>query len=504
MLNLKSIKTMGSIKDLNGDKAFLDNSIDENSYFIGMGDVFTVSVVEMPSITYTAKVNQNGDVRITEFGILKLGKITLRQAKDSIGNFVRRKLSKKNTSVYVTLHEAKKASFSINGSVTNPGIYISGGIYRIWDCILQANKDVIPTINDVDFRNVVVQNKDTTFTLDLLRYYLKNDLTQNPYVYPGDHVFLAPAVRRVFIQGEIRNPTSGFIPIKNNESLRDFLELLVLSDAADSGRIIIQKGSTNSKRRDRVISMHEADGIALDNNDVITVPLKADYPKIRIVYLSGAVARPGPYTCGEKTTTVQDIIVRCGGYLSKADPERAYIIRNSNSNIDLPGENTAAMMSDKGPLLSAGSIRPELNLSFSRLTTFQDYTVISLEEQGLETVLEHADQIIVPYEEPFVYVSGSVCNPGAYRFNKGKNQRYYINLAGGFSGKADRRNTYLVSRYQTSLKIKDGNNIEEGDIIVVPDSQNNKFWISFILPMLQILSTATTVILAVATLSANR
>jgi protein involved in polysaccharide export with SLBB domain len=204
----------------------------------------------------------------------------------------------------------------------------------------------------------------------------------------------------------------------------------------------------------------------------------------------------------EKTTTVQEVVDRCGGYLPKANPERTYIIRNSKAFVFSPNENMAGLLKEKTPAFSIGSIRPEINLAFSRLSSLQDYSIISLKDQGFETLLEHGDQIIVPYEEPFVYVSGSVNNPGAYKFKEGEKYKYYIGLAGGFSGKADRGNTYVVSRFDTSIKIKNGKSVEVGDIIVVPDSQNNKFWISFILPMLQIISTATTVILAIATLAA--
>ena len=45
-------------KEPSGQGAIIDNSIDEDKYMIGMGDEFHISVIETPSISYSARVRR--------------------------------------------------------------------------------------------------------------------------------------------------------------------------------------------------------------------------------------------------------------------------------------------------------------------------------------------------------------------------------------------------------------------------------------------------------------
>lgn len=477
--------------------SMIDNSIDEDAYMIGMGDVFHISVIETPSISYTATVNQNGDVRINEFGILTLGKISLREAKTRIGEFVGKKLTGRD-SVYVTLRQGKIASVTVNGGVAKPGIMFVDGVYRVWDCIIKANNGTVPAAQDADLRNVVVKNSDTTLNLDLFRYNVRNDLSQNPYIYPGDRIFINTPLVQVLVLGEVKKPASGsFIPLRPGETVRELFDVLVIDPSADSNMIVLQRGGTKSERHDTVLSM-TGDGadLRLEHGDIVNVTKRADYPEVATVAVAGAVWRPGQYTIVEKNTTAKDIIDRCGGYLAKANPDRVYILRNSKKVTGALPENGLEFQAENNVKLNLGSIRQEMNLAFARMNSLQDYSVISLADRGAATILEHGDQLVVPYSEPFVYVSGSVGKPGAYAFVEGKDSRYYIRDAGGFTRKSDRRNVYVLSPYHTSVQVKSDRSIEQGDIIIVPDSQNNKIMITFIMPVLQVASTVATIILA--------
>lgn len=489
-----------------GPGAMIDNSIDEDAYLIGMGDEFHVSVIETPSISYVARVNQNADVRIAEFGIIPLGKISLREAKKRIGEFVRKKLSG-HESVYVTLRQGKVASVTINGAVAKPGLQYVDGVYRVWDCIIKANSEQVPNPQDADLRNVVVQNSDTTRILDLLSFTIRNDFSQNPYIYPGDRIFINPPLRQVLILGEVKKPLPGsFIPLRNGETLRELFDILLLDPSADSNRIILQRGATLSERYDTIVALAGDGGaIPLEHGDIVNVTKRPEYPEARTVIVSGAVQRPGAYSIVEKVTTVQGVLDQCGSYLATANPQRAYLLRYSKKVTGTLPENSLELKVDNGPKLNLGSIRQEMNLAFVRMNSLQDYTVISLAGKGKEILMEHGDQLVVPYSDPFVYVSGSVGNPGAYAFEQGKDSRYYIKKAGGFTRKSDRRNVYVLALYNTSLQVKSGSSVEEGDVIVVPDSQNNKVMATFIMPVLQVASTVATLILAmVSVVQASR
>jgi len=90
----------------------IDNSIDSTTYYIGGGDVFSVHVMEMPSTTYVAVIDQNCDAVIPELGLIRIGKKNLGEAKAVIGQYVKSKLNKPYT-VYVSLTQVKSAFVSI-------------------------------------------------------------------------------------------------------------------------------------------------------------------------------------------------------------------------------------------------------------------------------------------------------------------------------------------------------------------------------------------------------
>lgn len=499
-MDLNGFNDFGALKSMDqNENTGIDNAIDQDNYFIGMGDVFTISIIEMPSLSYTAKVNQNCDVHIAEFGLLKLGKLSLRDAKKAIIDFVHLKF-KQNGEVYVALSKGKKASVTINGPVAKPGTYIMEGVYRVWDLILKSNGGVVPALNEIDVRNVLLQTSDTVVKLDLLKYLLTNDLAENPYVYPGFKLFFTPVIRSVYVQGEVRNPKTGFFPIKEGEKLSELLALFTLSSAADSSSIIVQKGATVATRRDTTVTIAESGTITLEDQDIITVPTKPNYPTIRVVTISGEVACPGPYSFHEGMRA-EDLISLSGGYTPFAQQRRTYLLRQSKKLGSTPPENLFDQLPEQLINPTIGSIRPELNASFSRLYTLNDYVVLAVGTDSLATTLEGNDHIVVPRAEKSVYVSGAVKQPGGYAYEAGKSGKYYLACAGGLTNKGDRGNTYVINRYNSSLQVRGDQHIEEGDIIVVPDSQRNRFLTNVIVPILGAIASATTIMLTITSLA---
>lgn len=499
-MDLNDFSDLGTLKSMDHNEiSGIDNAIDQDNYFIGMGDVFTISIIEMPSLSYTAKVNQNCDVHIAEFGLLKLGKLSLRDAKKAIVDFVHLKF-KQNCEVYVALSKGKKASVTINGPVAKPGTYIMTGVFRVWDLILKSNGGVVPELNEIDVRNVQLQTSDTILNLDLLKYLLTNDLSENPYLYPGFKLFFTPIIRSVYVQGEVRNPKTGFISIKEGEKLNELLALFTLSSAADSGSIIVQKGATVATRRDTTVTIAESGAITLEDQDIITIPMKPNYPTIRVVTITGEIARPGPYSLHEGMRA-EDLIALGGGYTPFAQPHRTYILRQSKKLSSTPPDNLSDPQIEQLINPTIGSIRPELNASFSRLYALNDYVVLAVGTDSLATTLESNDHIVVPRTEKNVYVSGAVKQPGGYTYKEGMNGSYYLECAGGLTNKGDRGNTYVINRYSSSLQVRSDQRIEQGDIIVVPDSQRNRFLTNVIVPILGAIASATTIMLTITSLA---
>ncbi len=505
-LDLSDYKNLSKLASQNGNtdeqpslESQPDNSIDPQTYYIGGGDVFLISVIQSPSIHFTGTVNENCDIFISDLGLIKIGKQTLAQAKITLSDFVTSKLNNRY-SVYVSLVKVKTSVVTVSGGVANPGTFTLKGNVRILDAIRMANNNAIPALNELDFRSVRCSNRDTVNNYDLFSFLKQGNLTQNPYVYPGDNIFLSFAKQRVFIVGAIKSATFGDVPIQNNETLSGFLSLFTFEESADSDHIVVERTDSNGKSESRIMSVREAQTFTLRDKDLIIVSQKKNYPKVLTVSVGGEIARPGLYPLLKNVSKASDIIELAGGPTPEGQIERAYVIRRKKMLSDEFKKNVASVKPSITGGTSDNSVRPEINTSLFHMNTANDFAVLRASDHSEGILLEQDDEIFIPKQEHYVYVSGSVRIPGAYAFVAGKNKEYYINQAGGFSSKADHTNTSIVAYFGEVQQIKDKQTVEPGDIVVVPDAVQYKFLTSVVLP---IIATAASVVATLLVLSTN-
>ena len=498
MLRLKDVSSsyetnFGKNMPVTSVGTLIDNSIDADSYFIGGGDVFSVHIVELPSIQYTAIVDQNCDVTIPDLGLIKLGRKSLTDAKSAIADFVKSKL-KKHYEINVSLSRTKTAVITVTGAVSNAGTFQVEGTTRLLDALRLANNFQLPGFNYYNFREVVCANKGVIKTFDLFKFLMANDLTQNPYVYPGDNIMFKVSARSIFITGAIRN-FQGLLPIKQNEPVGDLLSLLTLDASADSENIIVSKSDEYGRTPSVVFSLKNPGPLTLSDRDLVVVPIKSNYPRIDTVKASGEVARPGFYPIVRKKTTGRNIIDQAGGATQFGALSRAFIIRRSKITASENASTPAGQFYMSAAKNSTPLIRPEKSSAISQMATSSDYAILPVESDGHETMLDPGDEVVVPKTETMVYISGSVRIPGAYPFVEGKGLDYYVNKAGGYTSKVDRDNVFVMMRYADVSQIKENNAVQEGDIIVAPESTQYKYFSTVLFPIISIVLSviATTV-----------
>ena len=471
----------------------IDNSINSDKYFVGGGDVFSIHILELPSVEYMAVVDQNCDAVIPELGIIRIGKKTLAQSKDIITDFVKSRL-KKSYEVYVALSRAKSAVVTITGAITNPGTYQMEGTSRIFDAIRMANGNVMPSPYEVNYREVQCVNKDSSTTYDLFRFLMLNDNNQNPYLYPGDNICVSLAGKKVLISGNLKSTYYGNLPVKSGETAKDFLSLFTMDGSADTNNIIITKHDPD---RSIIYSMLNPQDITLTDKDIIIVPQLSNYPRSETVKIMGEVNRPGIYPLIRQVTTGRKLIDLAGGSTNLGNIKRAFIIRRGKVNIMQKSLNPVQQsnLAQQLPTRAAISpVRPEINSAIVNINASNDYSVIPLDNKAMDELLEPNDEIVVPETDNKIYVSGRVKSPGAYPFVKDKKAGYFIEAAGGFSSRADKTNLFTLKQYGEEFQIREDNVIDEGDVIVVPESQQYKYMSTVILPIISIflsgLSTA--------------
>jgi len=475
-----------------------DNSVDPATYTIGGGDVFRISVVESPSIQYTGTVNENCDVYIPELGIIKIGRTTAVSAKKIIADFVVSKL-RRQFEVYVSLIKTKTAVVTVSGAISGPGTYKLPGTSRLLDAIKAANNGVIPSYNEINFREVECRNRDSVRVYDLFRFLLANSLTDNPYLYPGDNIRISFAQRRVVVAGAIKSLVFGWVPIKQDEDAAGFFSLFPLDGAADSDHITIQRTNADNTNLTQVFSIRRPEPFTLRDRDLVIFGEKKNYPQVLYVIVRGEIERNGTFPLVKNVTTAADIIAMAGGATKNGNLDRAYVIRKNKMLSEEMKQSYNALK----PVVTTGlfdnSVRPEVNAGLFRMNASNDFSVLRLSQNNNRILLESDDEIVVPKKEFCVYVSGSVSRPGAYPFEPGHSKAYYIGLAGGYSPKADKTNSFVVTNYGPVMQVRDGGALEEGDVVVVPDSQQYKFLAMVFLPIISTLAVTISTMLAIYT-----
>lgn len=480
-----------------------DNSIDPSTYLVGGGDGFRISIVGLPSKEYFPIVDLDGNLYDGDLGFIALGRIPLAKAIEVISEKVRGNL-KKNYQVYVTLRKIKRASVNVTGAVNVAGTYQLQGTHRLLDAIRAANNGTLPPFPKGDYRKVTVRNRDSVKTYDLLRFFSKQDLSQNPYVYPGDNVNLKPIDAMVYVSGEVMEPVTGWVSMVPGESLGDLLGVLNLKQSADSGSILVQKADSPSRRALKRISLQEAPGFILHPNDLITIGSREDFPRPDTVSVTGEVKRPGTYPVVSARASLRELIELSGGATEQADPARTVIIRHRRSNgIALGIEEKDAMMIARGKNMAGSirSVRPEISASISDLQTLRDYTLVQSARSDSLIQIQDGDEVYVPRQDPFVYVSGNVKTPGAYPYSKGMRISDYIEKAGGYTEKADSKNQFVLASYNGVSQIHAGGEPSQGDLIVVPSSVEYKTFMNVVFPILQLVPSVLSVVLSIIILT---
>jgi protein involved in polysaccharide export with SLBB domain len=465
----------------------IDNSIDEATYLVGGGDVFLISSADRSNRFFSGVVNQNGDLLIPDLGVITIGKLPLKRAKEIIRDTVLHQL-KNVKNITVALRKVKTVTVSVIGAVKNPGTYSFYGTLRLFDAVRAASidlekLDLDKLLTKCNLRAIRRKNGDSVKEFDLMAFMYKGDVSQNPYLYPGDQILVPPVTDRVFVHGEINGPWTGWglVPIRVHDRACDVLSLLSFSQNTDTGRIELRRRDPDKTDSTlQVFALSQNPDIELANGDIITIPPKRNNTEFLIVTVEGEVVRPGTYPIKKNNTVARDVIVMAGDMTRYANLSKAVIIRRNKFTIAAPNslEGKAAEFGE--PL---SGVRPELGSALSLMTSTKDFSVIRILENP-NIFLETNDLVIVPRAEKTVYVSGNVRAPGGYPYVEGKDKAYYISRAGGYTAKANKSNIYLVAQYGEVRQIFDRNTVEDGDVIVVPMSQEYKRMTTIVLPVM--------------------
>ncbi len=282
------------------------------------------------------------------------------------------------------------------------------------------------------------------------------------------------------INGAVARP--GTFVFTDNTTIEDLIMRAGgLIEGASTARVDISRritdaNSTNTSDTLGVsFSFPIKDGFAIDGGedfvlepyDVVSVRRSPGYRAQTYVTLSGEVVFPGRYQLLNRNETISDLIARAGGLTAQAYAKGARLVRQTRGDISSLIHRVVAQNAQSDSVnvssLSAGSdYLVSLNLEAALENPHSDF----------DTRLRSGDVIEIPELNQTVRVLGDVMFPNAISYEPGKNKKYYVNAAGGYTSNAKKSKTYVI--YANGSAARNAAKIEPGCTVVVPAKPEKK------------------------------
>jgi protein involved in polysaccharide export with SLBB domain len=474
----------------------LEGPIDPDKYVVGPSDILAITIGGVSPHTHAAPVTPEGLLVIPTVGEVAVAGEVLAEVKKNVSAAVRKKY--KTGDIGVHLVSLRTFRVSVIGAVAAPGAYIVSPVDRVdyvvklaaFDASTQtytAAMETSATYSEfarnapvpLSLRNIKLYraNKDT-LDIDLVRFYSTGEPHCNPYLRDGDVVFV-PAENLlgngVSISGAVRAP--GVFEFHEGDSLSTLLRLAQGPTAlADLEHIeIVRFLSSGRQAHSFTVNWRAGQNghvrdIALQRNDRVFLRENPEIRKERRVNVYGAVAKPGEYAILHERTKLSEIIARAGGFNPDAAIAEAHLIRRYE-HPDAHFHDPKYVRLRERRLMDLKPTDVEYfdyESSLKRGFVSADFARLFIQNDSTADVeVLHNDEIFVPIVRQSINVFGQVNNPGYVVYLGGMDYQYYIERAGGFSRRADRKKVRILKRSTDAWMKPPETVLEPGDQIFV-------------------------------------
>ncbi len=488
----------------------LMSSVNEEEYKVDAGDVFIIKVdVKGPAFKiFNSIVTPDGYLIIPDAPTVYVRYLTLKAAKEEIDKVLRKNFSQ--AMVESHLFQVHPIKVDVLGAIPLTSTLIMNSSNRLYEAVTQMIEPMIldTTIifnwDVVSFRAVEVKRKSGTARYDLLRYKLLGDRSQNPYLQDEDIVYInfRDSTRyTVSVRGAIARPVE--YEYRAGDDLKTAIRFASgLLPTADSTRVeLVRFASDKKSLLTEILSFPADSNFLLKPDDRIFIREKKQYHEKFSVFLNGEVNYPGEYPIENGKTYLSEIIKQAGGFTDDAAILSSSLIRKNST------------FTDEVELQRLENIRPvEMTVeeaSYFRLRTRENRYIVTVDYNKLfvemdstsDVLLYNKDLIIIPERKMTVFVSGGVIRPGNITYRSDWGYEDYIKAAGGFTYLArESWITIIDSRTGKWNDVEDDSQVNEGDIIFIPEKDRID-WYTYFIDGLAIVAQVSAVVLVVVTLA---
>jgi protein involved in polysaccharide export with SLBB domain len=385
----------------------------------------------------------------------------------------------------------REGSYALTEGLTLSGLIkiadgVRGDAFLSRASILRTNEDLTTEVLSVDLKKILDQNSPDVLLKreDLVRISSIYDLREENFVQ---------------VSGEVRNP--GIFPYSQQMTVEDLIMMAGgLLESASPTALEIARRSENNENGDfsQLIPVNinsdltpSINPTTLNPFDHLIIRKKSNFTLEKLVRVEGQVLAPGAFAVSNAEERISDVIKRAGGLTPFAYTKGATLIRKTEFFEKEPDfvkkqrqlqslqkrvmderfnpeaqeqlvDRLFKELSSQGKELedqqAAVSAKKEALIGIAQNQSgvgtlpLKDAEAVAIDLEAIlknpgsiyDLILEEGDVINIPRQLQTVRLRGHVVYPTTVRHEPAKGMGHYINKAGGFDIRANRKRTYVV------------------------------------------------------------
>ena len=474
-----------------------------DNYIMSVGDILTIHIYGDRDDSFVVTIKNDGKIDLAYIGPIKLGGMKFIDAKKYLIENLKKHF--KTSEFSVNIEKYSTIQVTLIGDVKYPGLYNLSSFATVKDLLIVSNgirestsvRDIVVkregrVIAHIDFYDLLFRGK--SFTSLLLKH--------------GDLVVINKAKKLVSIDGAVNN--KAIFELKDQETLKSLIDYAGgMSPNASKREIKISRYDNNLEQKSYKISYKKSEKFKMKDGDRVYIyPL--DYSSKNSVQVYGNIIRPGEYHLNKEHTLnafFKDVLQYGKEKFFLPNTYFKYgVIKHYGENLQynsysfnlldvIEDKQTIPLLAGdeiyiyayndiyrntyiftKGELLTkAGkiqfikgiTIKDALNASGIngilddkvRVTTYSTKnlmpktTFYSLKDEGNTTLKPYDEVEVFDYYDMHlltpVTIKGEVLNPTTVAYEQNMSVADLVDIAGGFTPKAYKRNLEIV-RYKVN------------------------------------------------------
>ena len=459
----------------NFSKDFYDG-LDDN-YLVMPGDRVRIQMWGAQNQDGVIEVDARGNLFLPEIGPVYVQGLRHAELESAVQKKIRSVFTS-NVEVYVNLLQPQPVAIYVSGFVAKPGRYAGGPT----DSVLYF-LDLAGGIDALrgSYRDIrILRDGELLAKIDLYPF-IKEGTMPRVRLEEGDVILVSERGVSVRVEGQVRFPAQFEFSTEDQLAGRRIVDLALPENRASHVSVV---GSRKGAPYNAYLPLEEFADLSLADGD--RVQFHADIPGDTImVAAEGAIVGASRYPV-QKSTKLKELLHYIAVEPELANLEGIHLRRKSVAMQQKKALDEALQRLEQSSLTATSSSLDEAGIRIKEAELIAQFVerarmiqpdgtvVVGHEGEIADIYLEDGDEIIIPPKSDVVLISGEVMMPQAVVWNTDLGLEDYIQGAGGYSDRADKKRQLIVKPNGQVLFAKE-TSISAGDqVLILPrfDSKN--------------------------------